>query len=212
MLRWLRRRSSFVSISAVTVTVTLPHGIGLPPVHTLADLAPSLSPLASGCTMSDKSPEPAAPYMWERCRTYSLHPTTMSPSFASASPLYSCNGRFLITSRGAGSIPATPVPPLSVAELVYTPESAVDVSASAASSAEAWEGDMLVLTAFQQEDKEAFAAIAGAAAEAADEKLGGAAQDIIATQEFKVGGEGGGGKAKERGAAFSRGSSGIYFS
>ncbi|CAM9502920.1 unnamed protein product [Ascophyllum nodosum] len=94
-----------------------------------------------------------------------------------------------LSTRGRGmsmsSIPATPVPPLSVAELVYTPESAVDVSASAASSAEAWEGDMLVLTAFQQEDKEAFAAIAGAAAEAADEKLGGAAQDIIATQEFK---------------------------
>lgn len=73
-----------------------------------------------------------------------------------------------------------------MADLVYTPESTVDVSSSPASVAETWEGDMLLLTAFQQEDKEALAAIAGTAAVAADERLGGAAQDLIETQEFKV--------------------------
>lgn len=85
-----------------------------------------------------------------------------------------------------GSTAAPPVPHLSVADLAYTPESTVDVSSSPASVAESWEGDMLLLMAFQQEDKEALAALAGAAAVAADERLGGAAQDLIVTQEFKV--------------------------
>lgn len=81
---------------------------------------------------------------------------------------------------------ATPVPPLSVGDMTYTPESQVAVSVSAASKADSWEGDMLVLLAFQQEDKEAFALLAGAGAEAADKALEGAAADMISTQEFKV--------------------------
>lgn len=68
----------------------------------------------------------------------------------------------------------------------YTAESPASVSVSAGSKADSWEGDMLVLLAFQQEDKEAFAVLAGAAAEAADKALEGAAVDIISTQEFKV--------------------------
>lgn len=81
---------------------------------------------------------------------------------------------------------ATPVPPLSIADMSYTPESEVDVSISSASTADAWEGDMLVLLAFQQEDKEAFASIAGDLGSSSDGKLGGIAQDIIDAQEFKV--------------------------
>lgn len=81
---------------------------------------------------------------------------------------------------------ATPVPPLSVADMSYTPDSQVSVSVSAASKADSWEGDMLVLLAFQQEDKEAFGVLAGPGAEAADKALDGAATDMISTQEFKV--------------------------
>lgn len=73
----------------------------------------------------------------------------------------------------------------------YTPEGQVSLSVSAASKADSWEGDLLVLLSFQQEDKEAFAVLAGAGAEAADNALEGAAADIISTQEFKVR-EGGG--------------------
>lgn len=78
------------------------------------------------------------------------------------------------------------MPHLSVGDMSYTPESQASVSVSAASKAGSWEGDMLVLLAFQQEDKEAFAVLAGAGAEAADKALEGAAVDMISTQEFKV--------------------------
>ena len=81
---------------------------------------------------------------------------------------------------------AAPVPDLSVGEMSYTPESQASLSVSAASKADSWEGDMLVLLAFQQEDKKAFGVLAGAAAEAADKALDGAAVDLISTQEFKV--------------------------
>lgn len=82
---------------------------------------------------------------------------------------------------------ATPVPHLSVGDMSYTPESQATVSVLAASKADSWEGDMLVLLAFQQEDKKALGVLAGAAAEAADKTLDGAAVDMISTQEFKVG-------------------------
>lgn len=87
------------------------------------------------------------------------------------------------------------MPPLSVADMTFTEESKVQLSASAVGEAGAWEGDTLVLLAFQQEDKEASAVIAGAAAAAIDERLGGAALDMVALEEFKVGkrGRGGGG-------------------
>lgn len=78
------------------------------------------------------------------------------------------------------------MPHLSVGDMSYTPESEVSVSVSATSKADSWEGDMLVLLAFQPEDKEAFAVLAGAGAEAADKALEGAAVDTISTQEFKV--------------------------
>ncbi len=70
--------------------------------------------------------------------------------------------------------------------MAFTPESEASVSVSAASKADAWEGDLLVLLAFQQEDKKALAVLAGAGAEAADKALDGAASDMITTQEFKV--------------------------
>lgn len=89
---------------------------------------------------------------------------------------------------------ATPVPPLSVGDMCYTAESKASVSVSPVSKADAWEGDMLVLLAFQQEDKQAFAVLAGDGAAAADKGLEGAAADMISWQEFKVceRGEGGG--------------------
>ena len=71
-------------------------------------------------------------------------------------------------------------------DMTYSPESQVSLSVSAASKADSWEGDMLVLLAFQQEDKKAFGMLAGAAAEAADKALDGAAVDMISTHEFKV--------------------------
>ena len=81
---------------------------------------------------------------------------------------------------------ATPVPDLSVGDMTFTPESQASVSVSAAGKADSWEGDLLVLLAFQQEDKKALAVLAGAGAEAADKGLEGAATDMISTQEFKV--------------------------
>lgn len=81
---------------------------------------------------------------------------------------------------------ATPVPPLSVGDMCYTAESKASVSVSPVSKADAWEGDMLVLLAFQQKDKEAFAVLAGDGAAAADKGLEGAAADMISSQEFKV--------------------------
>lgn len=78
------------------------------------------------------------------------------------------------------------MPHLSVGAMSYTPESQASVSVSAASKADSWEGDMLVLFASQQEDKKAFGVLAGAAAEAADKALDGAAVEMISTQEFKV--------------------------
>lgn len=78
------------------------------------------------------------------------------------------------------------MPRLSVGDMSYTPESQASVSVSALSKADSWEGDMLVLLAFQQEDKKGFAVLAGAGAEAADKALKGAAVDMISTQEFKV--------------------------
>ena len=88
---------------------------------------------------------------------------------------------------GGGVTGAKPVPPLSVADMTYTPESKVEISALAIGEADTWEGDTLVLLAFQQEDKEAFAVIAGAGAAAVDEKLGGPALDMVVLEEFKVG-------------------------
>lgn len=78
------------------------------------------------------------------------------------------------------------MPHLSVGDMSFTPESEASVSVSAASNADAWEGDLLVLLAFQQEDKKALAVLAGAGAEAADKGLDGAASDMITAQEFKV--------------------------
>lgn len=75
----------------------------------------------------------------------------------------------------------------------YTPESKAQLSASGVEKADTWEGDVLVLLAFQQEDKEAFAALAGEGAAAADKRLEGVAADMIFSQEFKVWGEGLGG-------------------
>lgn len=69
--------------------------------------------------------------------------------------------------------------------MTYTPEAKVEVSVFS-KAADEWEGDMVVMLAFQNEDKEAFASIAGKAALLLDGKLGGVAQDIIAAQEFKV--------------------------
>ena len=71
--------------------------------------------------------------------------------------------------------------------MTYTPESKVEISVSAVGDAGTWEGDTLVVLAFEQEDKEALAVIAGEGAAAASEKLGGAAQDMISLLEFKVG-------------------------
>eukprot|EP00903_Cladosiphon_okamuranus_P013572 g12642.t1 len=90
-----------------------------------------------------------------------------------------------IASASMSSDEVTPVPNLSVGEMTYTPEIQTTVSVSAASKADSWEGDMLVLLAFQQEDKKAFGVLAGAAAEAADKALDGVAVDMISMQEFK---------------------------
>lgn len=91
------------------------------------------------------------------------------------------------SSSGGGASGLASVPPLSVKDLTYTEESKVRISASKVGEADAWEGDTLVLLAFQQDNKEAFAVIAGAGAAAVDEKLGGPALDVVVLEEFKVG-------------------------
>lgn len=79
----------------------------------------------------------------------------------------------------------TPVPPLSVADLTLTEPSSVQLNIIPEESASTWAGDLLVFLAFQQEDKDAFASLAGATAAAANDKLGGLAQDVVDMQEFK---------------------------
>eukprot|EP00752_Nemacystus_decipiens_P009097 g8122.t1 len=113
------------------------------------------------------------------------------PAAARVCGIFSTKKLPALSTRGGGVAmmstdgAATPVPDLSVADMSYTPESEVSVSVSAASKATSWEGDMLVLLAFQQEDKEAFGVLAGSAAEAVDKALDGAAVDMISTHEFK---------------------------
>ncbi|CAM9241779.1 unnamed protein product, partial [Ectocarpus fasciculatus] len=103
---------------------------------------------------------------------------------ANSSPALSTRGGGVVAMMSTSGA-ATPVPPLSVGDMCYTAESKASVSVSPVSKADAWEGDMLVLLAFQQEDKEAFAVLAGDGAAAADKGLEGAAADIISSQEFK---------------------------
>ncbi|CAM9937203.1 unnamed protein product [Scytosiphon promiscuus] len=103
---------------------------------------------------------------------------------AKASPALSTRGGSGVAMMSTSGT-ATPVPHLSVHDMSYTPESTAQVSASAIDKAETWEGDVLVLLAYQQEDKEAFAGLAGAGAAAADNRLEGVVADMIASQEFK---------------------------
>ncbi|CAM9562700.1 unnamed protein product, partial [Ectocarpus sp. 13 AM-2016] len=103
---------------------------------------------------------------------------------ANSSPALSIRGGGVVAMMSTSGA-ATPVPPLSVGDMCFTAESKASVSVSPVSTADAWEGDMLVLLAFQQEDKEAFAALAGDGAVAADKGLEGAVADMISSQEFK---------------------------
>ncbi|KAG5191723.1 leucyl aminopeptidase [Tribonema minus] len=80
---------------------------------------------------------------------------------------------------------AARVPDLGVGTLTYTPlaDTAISVSGTAA---EEWSGDMVVVTVFQPEDKDALAQLPPAA-QALDAALGGAITALIAGEAFKGG-------------------------
>ncbi|CAM9663960.1 unnamed protein product [Pylaiella littoralis] len=158
----------------------------------------------TGSTSSTSNGHPAfvaagAPEITLRTRRGGAATSTSSVSSAAGpgasrvvGAAFDANRSPALSTRGGGGVAmmstsgaATPVPRLSVGDMSYTPEGQVSLSVSAASKADSWEGDLLVLLSFQQEDKEAFAVLAGAGAEAADKALEGAAADIISTQEFK---------------------------
>eukprot|EP00611_Tribonema_gayanum_P025608 TRINITY_DN5875_c0_g1_i1.p1 TRINITY_DN5875_c0_g1~~TRINITY_DN5875_c0_g1_i1.p1 ORF type:complete len:612 (+),score=247.88 TRINITY_DN5875_c0_g1_i1:89-1837(+) len=87
--------------------------------------------------------------------------------------------------RSLTSMAAVRVPDLGVGTLTYTPlaDTAISVSGTAA---EEWSGDMVVVSVFQPEDKDAQAQLPPAA-QALDAALGGAIAALIAGEAFKGG-------------------------